>query len=894
MPGAREKILFGVSLLVFAGLGFLKLSDGYQRARVPAVAGMQGEVLASPAHVKLRADLLGDRDDENRVRRRSSFAPPRELLPLEPLLLPAPPIPRLSVLAPRMTPVAGGDVALDDRLAASSLGGLSLGAGDAGRLSSGVAGQPGADADSVPESEQAEAAVDPELRFDWLARVSMTRRVYGRILNGDPLGLGERSAEDLVFQDVSLRTGGSVGVPYSILRSDVLEFGFARNFENTYQLESRSLGSGPGAVRARMELSMSLLASAGREARGLEFALAEARLALEAGRRDNTAARLVARLCARVHDVEGELAVYRSAVDGAWIDDALMCDYARFVLNMGLPERASELVEQARRLRPVSAEVRGLTGEMLLSAGQVEQALVMLRSADQVPFQPPFEDLQRTQLVLTIGRAELAAGRAREALRAAQRVLLNEPGDVGALALSGSAHAALQNLEAAAAAYAEAIAAEPGDGELLRNAGLVAWRQGDGAAARRLLLRAIDQDPLNSAAPLLALGFLHEDAGQPEAARELYAEALSVSPASVDGLYRMGRHQRLAGDTDSAGTTLRSALRLGGPELLLLSELGRAAMERDEPALATRYFREALRLEPENPEVLWLKGLAELQAGDLSSALESLDRATIHGAEGAHVGLGVALYQRGDAGDVDAALDHLDEVERAFAGRPESAQAAYASAQAVAIRDNLAKRQWVDGFGRSSLQRGWTEQQWEGSPRVLLLGEGVNIQGRMERPRTDEQPGIARVLDGRGFVSVGASMQATVSGDSRFGLALTYRQVKGQRGRLPKARLEIWVDSEGLLRLSALDNFDTVLLDSLEVPGIRLPTGGSVRLGVERLDDVTGRFQFLVDGRAVGEPVALKSLRNFKSMFDLEVFGDAAPGRSVDVTVHDVRIVRLL
>ena len=904
MRDAREKIVFVVVLLVVVLLTYVKLSDSYARTRVPTPGATEAVDLANPPRVRLgglKSLAAGDRE-------RGAFAPPRELLPMDPLNLPNPPRPGLSVRRPVVVPAPLAVAVGAARMSADSLGSLNLaaeegtaepGAGgygfsasaleDGGELEGmGASSSRGGvgTTDSVDDQED----IDPEQLYDWVERMSATRRHYGRLLNDDLHGLRSRTGEALLFQDVSLRTGLTVGVAYPIDRVDIAAFGLARTFENKYFEESHALSSGAGAVRPRMALAIEMLEEAGVEARALEFAEREARLAVAAGKKDPSAARLLARVCAARHDLEGELAVYRQAAEAGYASAAVLCDYGRFVLRQGLIERAGELLEAARRLRPVSAEVRTLNGLLLLEEGRVVEALASFRTADQVPYQAPFEEEQQTRLVLLSGRAELLDGDANAALRAAQRILLNEPTDIEALRLAGAAQAALGSLSEAAALYGEALTANPSGGGLLTDAGIVAWISGDGPGAVLLLEQAIDRDPLRAARPMIVLGFLHEDAADPERARELYADALGLSPGHPDALYRLGRNQRLQGDAEAAGATLRRALQLAGPDVLLLGELGCAALDRDEPTLATRYFREALRVLEDDPEMLWMLGLAQLEEGDLVSAEQTLERATVQGAEGAHAGLGVAKHRRGDA---EAALVHFDEVERAFAGRSDESIALYAAQQAAVVRDNLSKRQWVDRFGRSSLQRGWTEQQWDGSPRVYLADEAVRIEGRMERSREDELPGIARTVDGRGFVSVQSGMKSVAGGDSRFGLALTYRQVKGQRGRLPKARMEIWVDERGQVRLTVLDNFETLLLEGVPVEGRVVSPGDTADLGIERVDAVAGTFRFLVDGRPVGEVIRVKSLRGFKNLLDLEIFGEAPPGRQVDVQIDTVRIVRL-
>jgi len=254
------------------------------------------------------------------------------------------------------------------------------------------------------------------------------------------------------------------------------------------------------------------------------------------------------------------------------------------------------------------------------------------------------------------------------------------------------------------------------------------------------------------------------------------------------------------------------------------------------------------------------------------------------------VGLGVTAYRRGDA---EAAIDHFDEVAKAYADRPDDPQAAYAAEQVARIRDNLSKRQWLDRFGRSSLQRGWTEHMWDGSPRVEGDREGERIVGKLEKPREDERPGITRQVDGRGFFQAQAEVSTgAAASDTRVGLSLTYAQPKGAQGRLPKARLEIFADTDGQVRVSALDNFDTTVLSGQPLAGVTVPHGESVLLGIERVDDVAGRFAFTVGGQRVGAPVELKSLRSFRNPFELSVWAEAPPGRLVDGLISLVRIVQ--
>lgn len=886
MREQREQLLFVVVLLLVGWLSYSRLQESYRPVVVRSSESLAAAELVVPASVRLGGlpeAVSGDRE-------RSIFEPPRELLPLDPLQLPDAPIPPLPVRRPSVLASLGGAAARVYRVPTESLGSLSLpdvddGGADDGSSTGGDVDQGGGSFAGLEDDDE----VAPEAVYDFLTPAGL-RRIYGSVENDDPHGLADRPDEPIVFRQISLSTGRPIGFPIEHERQEIEEWGLARTFENETIERSRSMGRGPGSVAARREFVFDLLNAADDEPEALAYAAAEAEAALAEAGQDAGTARLLAGVLRRAHDLDGELAVYRAAEAGGWADAALLVDYADWALGMGLDERAQELLEQAKAFSRTSAEVRWLEGRLAERAGDHATALASYKAASQTPFQPPFADERRHGLGLDTARMLLATGRATEAAREAERVLASAPELPAAHVMLGAARQAEGDGAAASSAYADAMAAAPHDGDVLTDAALVAWSSGDGPGARRLAERAIDVDPVHATRALLVLGFLHEDAGQPQEARDLYAAALELDPGHAHALYLMGRLQRMDGDAEGATSTLRRSLRWHGPETLLLGELGHAALELDQPSAAARYFREALRAEPDNGRLTWLLGLAKLAQGDVGGAIDSLTRATTLDEPGAHAALGAALYALGDE---QGALQNLDELARALAGQDDDPSAAWGVAQAARIRDNLSKRQWLDRFRRSSLQRGWSERVWDGSPRVFLDGEGVRIQGRMEATREDDRPGIQRPVEGRGFYSAEASTTARGAVEGRRGLALTYRQAKGVLGRLPKARLDIWVDPDGSLRASILDGFDNVVRDGMALDGLRIAPDARVSLGVERLDLVSGQFQFLVDGRRVGEPFTVKALRNFdKNLFDLEVYAEAAPGRSVDVGVDLVRIVR--
>lgn len=881
----REQLLFVVTALVVVATTWLDLSDRYDSPRVPRAEPLDAPLPAPAARVRYGSPLDDTAAPERAV---GTFSPPRELLPLEPLELPEPPLPSIAVRRPRLDPSRVGAAARAERMAADEFGDATRAADDEVPLDVVVdvfdADAPETDT-SPGDDADADAPVDDvayEERFDWVARISTGRRVYGRLLNDDPHGLARRPDETLVFQQVSTRSGRPLGAPYEIERDDVVEFALARTFENEAIERSRDLGTGPGSAGSRRALALDLLEAHPAEPQALAFAAREAERALAVDPDGAAGYRLLASIRRLEHDIEGELEVYAGARERGIRSAVLAAEHGELLAGLGLVERAAEQLTAAEAIDRTAAEVAWLRGRLAELDGRHADALAAYRAAESSAFAEPLERQRRRDAIRAVGRTSLALGRLDDAEREARRLLVDDPASHDALLLLASVEAARGDLERAAEHVDAALAARPESSRALTNAAILAWRRDDAAGAERLLQRAIDVDPLSAARAHRALGVVHEDLGEREPAREEYIAALRLVPDDVSALYRLGRLQRTEGDVEAATTTLRTALARGGPEALLMGELGLAALGRGAPDDARGYFREALRLEPDDAVFEWLLGLSILRQGDVLAAVEPLERASVS-APGAHAALGVARYRQGE---VAAALDHFDEA----ASSADGAHADFAAEQAERIRVNESKRQWLDRFRRTSLQRGWTQHQWDGSPRVWFVPGEVHVEGRVEAVRADERPGLSRIVEGRTFDAATVEMSAR---RGRFGVALTYRQVKGALGRLPKARLSLTVDDAGAVRGRVLDQFDTVVLDDVELARVDPDVvADGLALGIRRDDPVGGVFSFLLGGRPIGEPVQVKSLRNFKNPFELEVFADAPPGRAVDATLTLCRIVQ--
>jgi Tfp pilus assembly protein PilF len=379
-----------------------------------------------------------------------------------------------------------------------------------------------------------------------------------------------------------------------------------------------------------------------------------------------------------------------------------------------------------------------------------------------------------------------------------------------------------------------AAALAPEDGRTLTDAGVVAWRQGDGDGARRLLLRAIDADPVHAVAPTLALGFVYEDAGRQEEARDTYAQALVLEPGHAEALYRLGRRQRQDGDPAAATATLRQALALSGPETLLLLELSRAALDLEHWDDAQRYAREA-DARARQPRGAVDAGPPRSTRATCWAASRARLRRPRRPARGAHVALAVARYRRARRRTLVA----FRRGYQAHAGHPDDPQVLYATAEAAAIRTTSASASGSTA-GRTTPAR-LDQHVRDGSPKVFLDNGTVRIVGRIERPRPDELPGITFMT---GAPSSVRRADRAGGAATRTGLSLTYSQVKGAQGKLPAAPPR---SASTSMARSASRSGQLTRRCSPTKDGRRSRRAAS-RCWIEVPDDVSGRFAFSVDG----------------------------------------------
>jgi hypothetical protein len=316
---------------------------------------------------------------------------------------------------------------------------------------------------------------------------------------------------------------------------------------------------------------------------------------------------------------------------------------------LGRPAEAAEaLVRSAQCTGGREAAVRRLGAAELVEAEQPERAADWLGQAVT-------DDPALAQAHARLALVSARLGRLSVAERAAERALALGAADAEALpgplrldtALAGARAARAQDhREAAAAAFAAALALEPDHPEALAGLGELRLALGDAAGARQALVRRLAQPSSDADRAVLLswLGEAEEELGDVEGALRRFREALALDadrePAHA-GLARLlvreGRNEEAIGAL-TAWAQLAPDGETRAARLLQAAELELARPGR--AAAAEPLLRDALAAWPQAPsasgtlaELLWTQGrgadVIALAPSALANAPSALERARV-------------------------------------------------------------------------------------------------------------------------------------------------------------------------------------------------------------------------------------------------------------------------
>ena len=163
------------------------------------------------------------------------------------------------------------------------------------------------------------------------------------------------------------------------------------------------------------------------------------------------------------------------------------------------------------------------------------------------------------------------------------------------------------------------------------------------------------------------MGVIHAHSQRPDKAAAEFARALALAPAdaTVRNLYASWVCE--SGDPVRADASFQTALQLRSPgRAQILSNAGRCASRARDWSKAERYLREAVRLDPQNRNVLVLLAEAELQLGRTLEARAFVQRSDALGPDASTLALAARVEDA--SGDAVAAARYRKRLREEFPG----------------------------------------------------------------------------------------------------------------------------------------------------------------------------------------------------------------------------------
>ena len=163
------------------------------------------------------------------------------------------------------------------------------------------------------------------------------------------------------------------------------------------------------------------------------------------------------------------------------------------------------------------------------------------------------------------------------------------------------------------------------------------------------------------------MGVIHARSQRPDKAAAEFARALALAPAdaTVRNLYASWVCE--SGDPVRADASFQTALQLRSPgRAQILSNAGRCASRARDWSKAERYLREAVRLDPQNRNVLVLLAEAELQLGRTLEARAFVQRSDALGPDASTLALAARVEDA--SGDAVAAARYRKRLREEFPG----------------------------------------------------------------------------------------------------------------------------------------------------------------------------------------------------------------------------------
>lgn len=373
---------------------------------------------------------------------------------------------------------------------------------------------------------------------------------------------------------------------------------------------------------------------------------------------------------------EGALAALEPLLTGQLPDAEAFAIAGDAYLKLGKPDKAAEYEVKAAKLLPKDASLRSKAGLSRLRAGDIPGAAKELETTAKLGALPlQTEALHITTLLM---RKEFD-----QALASAEAMEKRFPDQAIAHNLKGAVYLAKQNPHAARLSFERALSMQPTNV----------------ATARSLAKMDLLQ-------------------GKSDAARARYESVLKHDPANYEAMMDLSQMAKTQGhDKEYVDWLTRAATAAPGESPPRLS-LARYHLSKNEPMKALPWARQALDLNPRNPQAMEIIGDIQLANRENDNALYSYLHWTL-----VELDSSLAHYKLGKA---QAAAGHSssarESLERALKLKPDYADAAIT---AILLAQKDGRHQ--DAIRHARQIQKYHSSMWEG---YALEGDSHEAQGR--------------------------------------------------------------------------------------------------------------------------------------------------------------------
>ena len=319
--------------------------------------------------------------------------------------------------------------------------------------------------------------------------------------------------------------------------------------------------------------------------------------------------------------IEGDLQDYPAAE--STFRDALKLkpDSTHTRNNLGslyVAEKKIDLAERefrdVLRLDPANRDAHYNLGVLLMIKGSPQLAIPQFHQVH------PLEPAVRLQLV----RAYFECKRTGEALRQADALSTEQPGDVQAHFSLGVLLASEKQYKPARTELEKADALQPGTFEILFNLGQDLYRGGDLTGAQAVLARALRAKP-DSPETLYLMAQVDVDQSRPLDALDLLIRARKAAPENVDIVFLMARISMSQNYFEDAIPLLESGLQSAPHRPDLLAALGESYFMAGKSEKAIEIFNKLIEVEGSARSYAFL-GLSYRNLGRFDEAIQQFQK----------------------------------------------------------------------------------------------------------------------------------------------------------------------------------------------------------------------------------------------------------------------------